>query len=159
MVIFPDAAKISAVSPVDDDADNKNSISNFRPVSVLRVFSKTFEAVIKSQLALYLENFFSPFLSAYQEKYRMQDVLIRLVEESKKNLDNNEVVGGVLMDLPKAFNCIPHDLLISKFSVYGFDKTDLKHINSFLKKRQQCVRISIVYSGSEEIISGVPKVL
>ena len=86
-------------------------------------------------------------------------MLLRLIEKWKKNLDNNEVVGGVLMDLPKAFDCIPHDLLISKFSVYGFDKTDLKHINSFLKKRQQCVRISIVYSGSEEIISGVPKVL
>ena len=94
MGIFPDAAKIAAVSPVDKGTDNKNSISNFRPVRVLSVFSKIFQAVIKNQLALYLENIFSSFLSAYRENYSTQHVLIRLVEEWKKHLDNNEVVGG-----------------------------------------------------------------
>ena len=57
----------------------------------------------KNQLALYLENIFSPFLSAYRENYSTQNVLIRLVEQWKKYLDNNKVVGeeweGVLMDL------------------------------------------------------------
>ena len=157
MGIFPDAAKIAAVSPVDKGTDNKNSISNFRPVSVLSVFSKIFEAVIKNQLALYLENIFSPFLSAYRENYNTQHVLIRLVEEWKKHLDNNEVVGGVLMDLSKVSDCIPHDLLIAKLSAYGVDKIALKYIYSYLKKRQQCVRINNIYSGFEEIISGVPQ--
>ena len=59
------------------------------------------------------------------------------------------------MYLSKAFDCIPHDLLIAKLSAYGFDKTALKYIYSYLKKRQQCVRINNVYSGFEEIISGV----
>ena len=45
MGIFPDAPEIAAVSPVDQGTDNKNSISNFRPVSVQSVFSKIFEAV------------------------------------------------------------------------------------------------------------------
>ena len=62
--IFPDAAKIVAVSPIDKGTDKKNRISNFRPVSVLNVFSKIFEAVIKNQLALHLVNIFSPFLFA-----------------------------------------------------------------------------------------------
>ena len=145
MDIFPDAAKIGAVSPIDNGTDNKNSISNFRPVYVLSVFSKIFEEIIKIQLALYLENIFSPFLSAYREHSGTQHILIRLVEEWKKHLDNNKVVGGVLMDLSKAFNCIPHDLLIMKLSTYGFDKTALKYIYSFLKKRQQCVRINNIY--------------
>ena len=39
MGIFPDAAKYAAVSLIDKGAENKNSISNFRPVSVLSVFS------------------------------------------------------------------------------------------------------------------------
>ena len=95
MGIFPDTAKIAAVSPVDKGTDNKNSISSFVPVSVLSVSSKKFEAVIKNQLALYLENIFSPFLSTYRKNYSTQHVLVRLVEEWKKHLDNNEVVGGV----------------------------------------------------------------
>ena len=61
MGIFPDAAKIAAVSPVDKVTDNKNRISNFRLVSKLNVFSKIFEAVIKNQLGLYLKNFFCHF--------------------------------------------------------------------------------------------------
>ena len=81
MDIFPDSSKIAAVSPVDKGTHNKNSISNFRPVSVVSVFSKMFEAVTKNQLALYLENIFSSFLSAYRENYSTQHVLIRLVEE------------------------------------------------------------------------------
>ena len=81
MGIFPDAVKIGAVSPIDKGTDNKNSISNFRPVNVLSVFSKIFEAIIKSQLALYLEYVFSPFLSAYREHYGTQHMLVRLVEE------------------------------------------------------------------------------
>ena len=61
------------------------------------------------------------------------------------------------MDLSKAFDRIPHDLLIAKLSAYGLDKTALKYIYSYLKKRQQCVRINNIYSGFEEIISGVPQ--
>ena len=142
MAIFADATKIAAVSPIDKGNDNKNSISNFGPVSILSVFSKIFEVVIKNQLALYVENIFSPFLSAYPENCSTQHVLIRLVEDWKKHLDNNEVVRGVLMDLPKVYNCIPRDLLIANLSADGFDKTALQYIYSYLKKRQQCVRIN-----------------
>ena len=84
-------------------------------------------------------------------------MLIRLIEEWNKHLDNNEFAGGVLMDLSKAFDCIPHDLLIAKLSTYGFDKTTLKYIYSYIKKRQRCVRINNIYRGFEEIISGVPQ--
>ena len=86
-----------------------------------------------------------PFLSAYRKNYNTQSVLIRLIEEWNKHLDNNEFAGDVLMDLSKAFDCIPHDLLIAKLSTYGFDKTTLKYIYSYIKKRQQCVRINNIY--------------
>ena len=44
---------------------------------------------------------FLPFFSAYRENYSAQHVLITLVEECKKHLDNNEIVGGILIDLSK----------------------------------------------------------
>ena len=61
------------------------------------------------------------------------------------------------MDLCKAFDCIPHNLLIAKLSACGVDKIALKYIYSYLKKRQKYVRINNIYSGFEEIISGVPQ--
>ena len=84
-------------------------VSNFRAVSVLNTFSKIYESVIKNQLISVLNNIFSPFLAAYQESYSTQHVLIGLLEEWRENLDDNYTVGGVLMDLSKAFDCIPRD--------------------------------------------------
>ena len=43
-----------------------------------------------------------------------------LIEKWRKDLDNNFVAEAVLTDLSKAFDCIPHDLLIAKLSAYNF---------------------------------------
>ena len=59
------------------------------------------------------------------------------------------------MDLSKAFDCIPHDLIIAKLAAYGLDDTALKLIFSYLNNRKQCVRINNTYSNFEYIISGV----
>ena len=61
------------------------------------------------------------------------------------------------MDLSKAFDCIPHDLLIAKLHAYGFDEDALVLTYSYLKRRKQCVRINNTYSSFQEVISGVPQ--
>ena len=65
--------------------------------------------------------------------------MIRILEERRENLDKNYVVRGVLMDLSKAFDCIPHDLLLAKFAEYGVDESFLCYIYSYLLNRIQCV--------------------
>ena len=104
-----------------------------------------------------MNNLFSPFISAYRESYNTQHVLIRLIEEWRKILDNNYFIGAVLMDLSKAFDCIPHDLIIAKLAAYGFDKNMICYIYSYLKSRKQCVSVNNIKSTFEEIISGVPQ--
>ena len=84
-------------------------------------------------------------------------MLIRLIEERRKNLDNNYFVGAVLMDLSKAFDCIPHELVIAKLAAYGFDKNMIRYIYSYLKSRKQCASVNSIKSTFEEIISGVPQ--
>ena len=86
-------------------------ISNFRPVSILNCFSKVCETVIKNELLKSMNVHLSPFLSAYRKNYNTQHVLLRLLEEWRELLDNNMTVGGILMDLSKAYDCVPHDLL------------------------------------------------
>ena len=84
-------------------------------------------------------------------------VLIRLLEEWRQHLDNNKVVGGVFMDLSKAFDCVPHDLLIAKLAAYSVDENLLMYIYSYLSNRQQCVRINNVHSRFQNVISRVPQ--
>ena len=153
---FPDDAEIASVIPLDQGTLNENEISNFRPVNILNTFSKIYEKVIKDQLVSGLDKYLSSFNSAYRKEYSTQHVLTRLVEEWRERLDNNYIVGAILMDLSKAFDCISHDLIIAKLAAYGLDDTALQLIFSYLKNRKQCVRINNTYN-FENIITGVPQ--
>ena len=62
----------------------------------------------------------------------------------------------VLMDLSKAFDCLPHDLLIAKLEAYGFGIGSLLLDFDYLTSRKQRVRINSTYSSWLEITSGVP---
>ena len=103
---FPDIAKVATVIPIDKKMDGKYDISNFLPVSLLNCFSEVYENIIKCRLVDSMYNNISPFISAYRKNYNTQHVMIRLLEEWRENLDKSYVVGGVLMDLPKAFDCV-----------------------------------------------------
>ena len=156
--VFPNDAKIASVTPFDKGKPNKNEISNLRPVSILDTFSEIYEKVIKDQLVSELDKYLSPFISAYRKGYSTQHVLTSLVEEWRERLDNNYIVGAILMDLFKAFDYISHDLIIAKLAAYGLDDTTLQLIFSYLKNPKQCVRINNTYSNFENIITGVPQV-
>ena len=154
---FPDKGKRAAVCPLDKGEENRTAEKNFRPVSVLNTFSKIYEKVMKQQLIVYLDTTLSVFIGAYRKAYGTQHVLIRLLEDWKTKLDNNYIVGALLMDLSKAFDCIPHDLLIAKLNAYGADENALVLIYSYLKRRKQSVRINNTYSSFQTILSGVPQ--
>ncbi len=66
----------------------------------------------------------SDLLSAYRTDYRTQYVLLHTIEEWKVALDNGQHVGVVLMDLSKAFDAIPHSLLLTKLNTYGISNTN-----------------------------------
>ena len=153
---FPSKAKTAYILPFFKKLERSDK-KNYRPVSVLSSLSKVFEIVLKRQINGYSNEFLSPNVSAYRERYSTQHVLIRLIEECRKNLDNKKVVGGILMDLSKAFDCISHDLIIAKLKAYGFQNDSLKMIYSYLKGRRQCVRVNGSDSSFKTILAGVPQ--
>ena len=63
----------------------------------------------------------------------------------------------VLMDLSKAYDCIPHDLLIAKLSAYGLGAKALDLLNSYLSDRKQRVKIGSTFSEFIEILIGIPQ--
>ena len=104
-----------------------------------------------------MEYHFSPFISADRISLSIEHVLIRLLKDRRNKLDNNNVVDAILTNLSKAFDCIPHDLLVTKLDAYGFNRHTIAYIYSYLKNRKKCVRINGTQSYLGDIISDIPQ--
>ena len=87
----------------------------------------------------------SKFVSAYRKSYSSNHVLLILIEEWKKSLDDKNIVGAVLMDLSKTFDCVPHDLLIAKLHAYALSMDAINFIYSYMKRRKQGVKVCLKY--------------
>ena len=80
-----------------------------------------------------------------------------MIEKWKRVLDNGCICGALLTDLSKAFDCLPHDLLLAKLHAYRLDSKSLKLLSNYLSNRKQRVRIGNVYSSWHDILAGVPE--
>ena len=79
-----------------------------------------------------MAQFLSDFILAHIKWYSTDHVLLSFIENWKAALDSNLFTGAVLMDLLKACDCIPHDLLIAKLHTYGLSFETLTFLNSYL---------------------------
>ena len=152
---FPDCLKEANVTPIfkkDDPLDKEN----YRPVSILPLLSKVFEKLIYKQLSNYTESFLSSILCGFWKAHNTQHALFKLLHSWQKELDQKGFVGTILMDLSKGYDCIPHDLLITKLECYGIDKIGLSLILDYLSRRKQRTKIGSSYSSWYDIIRDVP---
>ena len=131
---------------------------NYRPISVLPCISKVFEGLLIDQIRVFFEQFLSPHISGFRKGYSCQNVLLRFVEICKSKLDNKQVYGTLLTDLSKAFDCLPHGLLISKLHSYGVDRGSCRLIWSYFCGRMQ--RVIIIGNSKSnwlEVKKGAPQ--
>ena len=151
---FSENDKTATVGQIFEKGDQRE-IKNCRSVSLLNIFTKIYERFLHENLTNYVETFLSKFISAYRKSYHSSHILIGLVESWKKPLDQKKF--AVLMDLSKALDSIPHDLLIAKIHAYGFSKNSLVLFYSYLKRRKQNVKINNTQSIFQILLSGVPQ--
>ena len=154
--IFPSELKLASVVPVFKDGDTSCK-EDYRPISILPSLSKVFERLLFAQISSFFGNKFSKFLCGFRANYSTQHALLRLITQWQSCLDSHGKVGTILMDLSKAFDSLPHDLLIAKLSAYGFDCRSLKLMLSYLRGRFQRVKIGSTFSEWLEILLGVPQ--
>ena len=135
--------------------DKREEIKNYRPVSVLSSFSKIYEKFIQGSITPFVYEFVSEFISAYRKAYSTNHVLLRSTEQWKSVLNSKTFVGSVLVDLSKIYDCIPHELLMANLHAYGFNENSLAFFCSYLKQREQNVKINNTYTLFKELPSGV----
>ncbi len=112
---------------------------------------------MQGQIIGYIDKHLSIYLCGYRKGYSTQQALIALIEKWKYALDRKGFTAAVLMDLSKAFDCLNHDHLIAKLHAYGFSKTALQYILSYLKDRWQRTKINKSFSSWSALLAGVPQ--
>ena len=128
---FPDELKKADILPIFKENDPTSKI-NFRLISVLSSASKVYERILKEQMSHYFKDKLRGILSGFRKGYSTQHALSRVIEKWKKSLDNSGVALTIQMDLFKAYDCLPHDLLNHKVGcLWIWHKQSLSGIQLF----------------------------
>ena len=154
--IFPDRMKMANITPLYKKKDKLNK-DNYRSVNLLIALSKILEKIISNQVYDHMQSLFHMYLSGFRKRHGCHDILIRLTEDWRQALDNGNTIGVVAIDLSKAFDCMPHGLLIAKMHAYGFNLGVCKLLKSYLVNRKQRVKIGETKSEWTTNNKGVPQ--
>ena len=118
---FPSIMKSAEVTLVYKKENNLKR-DNYRPLSTLTVISKLYENVLNTQTVNHFYVLFNELLAAFRKSNSCQTLLIKFIEDLKSALEKGHKIGTVYMDLSKAFDCLPHGLLIAKLHAYGLSE-------------------------------------
>lgn len=152
---FPTAWKQSIIKPLFKSG-NTSSPSNYRPISLLPVFSKILEKAIANQLSNFLENSnkFHRNQYAYRANISTQDALLNINEKIYQQMDSRQLTLLILLDLSKAFDSVDHQLLVSKLESIGVNPA---WFQSYLDNRTHAVSLESSLSPFLKNKFGVPQ--
>lgn len=156
--IVPKKLKLAKVIPIYKGSD-KNDLNNYRPISILPIFAKILENLVKKRLLEFLinNNFFYQyqygFLPQSSTYNAVEDIIIKLQD----SLDSGKLAAGLFIDLKKAFDMVDHRLLIRKLEMAGVRGVALKWFVSYLNDREQFVTYNNAKSITLPVTAGVPQ--
>lgn len=156
--IFPDICKKAIVCPIYKTGD-KSDPTNYRPISLLSTISKIIEKLVNKRLMSFLEK--NNLLSKHQFGFRgnksTEDAVLKLTTLITNYLDQKESCIGIFLDLCKAFDTVSIPILLRRLENVGIRGIALEWCKSYLRGREQSVRIGDTCSEIGISEFGVPQ--
>lgn len=156
--VFPDSLKGARVIPLYKGGD-RTVLGNYRPVSILPLLSKVFEKIAYRQLYNYLQvkSVLTDQQFGFREGRTTVNAILSLLRYVYEELDNGKYVFSLFLDFRKAFDCVSHDILLSKLHHYGIRGVCLDWFKSYLSNRSQYVSLNGFSSNAVSVSTGVPQ--
>ena len=106
---FPAAWKQANITPVHKKGD-RQTITNYRPISLLSNISKVFERLVFNHLYTYLisNDLLTPKNAGYKKKSSTVRQLLDICQKIYKGIDSQKEVRMVFLDASKAFDRVWH---------------------------------------------------
>ena len=135
---------------------NRQEVGNYRPICLLSTISKICEKVVAHQITNYMEqnHLFYSKQFGYRAKHSCQDLLIQYFDFVYRAKNKKENCLTVMLDLSKAFDTIPKNILYEKLRAYGLP---VEWFVSYLESRNQRVNIRADFSRKLNMLLGVPQ--
>ena len=156
--IFPECLKLARIVPIYK-SDNKQDVSNYRPISTLPVLAKIFEKLMHSRLTRYIDhnNLITKHQFGFQTGLNTNDAILEFLDNAYHSLDKKKFLLAIYLDFSKAFDTVNHNILLLKLDNFGIRGNCLNWIKSYLTNRRHYVSISNASSNINTINSGVPQ--
>ena len=134
-------------------------LNNYRPISLLSVFSKIIEKIMHQRLYIFLQENNIIYRSQYRFQKNKSTIhsLIEIVEKIRNSIENKKYGCGVFIDLKKAFDTVNHKILLLKLEHYGIRGKSLEWFASYLSNRSQFVILNNISSNTKNVSCGVPQ--
>lgn len=153
----PDWLKIGKQTPIFKGGDNH--FEHHRPITVVNSLAKIIEKLSAKRLSDFFERF--KLLNCKQFGFRKNHstihAMINLLNTCLEGLEQKLSVGGIFLDISKAFDCVDHDILLHKLENYGVRGTARNWFKSYLTNRKLFVHIEGKKSHFYELQFGVPQ--
>lgn len=155
---YPTILKTARVTPVYKRGDPQNP-ENYRPISVISVFSKILEKLLHSKINNFLEryNILNKCQHGFRHQHSTETAAIDLTEFIYRELDNGHRVAAIFFDLSSAFDTLDITIVENKLYAMGIRGKPLDIITSFLSERQLYVTLDWAESDMFSVDLGVPQ--
>ncbi len=153
---YPNKFKTSRVIPIFKSGDHLLA-DNYRPISLVSSIAKILDKIVAIGLTNHLElnKLLYPFQFGFQKKSSTELNLLHMSNFISSALNSNKYCIGVFLDLKKAFDVVPHELLLKKLNFFGITGKIWEWFQSYLKGRAQKVEINGKLSNLADITISV----
>jgi hypothetical protein len=132
---------------------------NYRPISLTSILCKILESLIRTHLIkFFMDNdLFSNKQFGFLSKRSTVSQLLQILDTWTEQLEKGGQIDIIYTDLEKAFDKVPHYLLLKKLKNFSIDENIMRWITSFLTDRRQRVGVHGSFSQWKPVVSGIPQ--